>query len=196
MTTVAVNDECQSTYDISGGCPVVCVTIEEAPKKAPFWGQETIKGDTLLHMHCRRKSEFYGMRVMNVMRPELLDRLNSDGHSALWLALRLGLSDVATALLDKGVGVAEGILTKRDEQGWTALHYASYYHWDARAAERLLDRGADPNARTFGLETPLHLASYAGLTGQIRLLKERGVDVEARTKEGETAADLLDGMYR
>jgi ankyrin repeat protein len=46
------------------------------------------------------------------------------------------------------------------------------------------------------LETPLHLASYAGLTGQIRLLKERGVDVEARTKEGETAADLLDGMYR
>jgi hypothetical protein len=50
------------------------------------------------------------MRVMNVMRPELLDRLNSDGHSALWLALRLGLSDVATALLDKGVGVAEALV--------------------------------------------------------------------------------------
>jgi hypothetical protein len=181
----------------SSGCPVVYVTIEEVPKRAPFWGQETVKGDTLLHMHCRRKSEFYGVRVLQVMRPELLDRLNSDGHSALWLALRLGLSDVATALLDKGVGVAEGILTKRDEQGWTALHYASYYHWDTRVAERLLDRGADPNARTFGLlETPLHLASYAGLTGQIRLLKERGADGAARTKRGETAADLLDGMYQ
>ena len=84
MTTLAVNDECQSTY--------TCVTIEEAPKRAPFWGQETVKGDTLLHMHCRQKSEFYGVRVLQVMRPELLDRLNSDGHSALWLALRLGLS--------------------------------------------------------------------------------------------------------
>ena len=198
MTTVAVNDECKSTYDISGDCPcpVVYVPIEEAPKKAPFWGQETVKGDTLLHMHCRKKSEFYGMRVMNVMRPELLDRLNSDGHSALWLALHLGLTDMATALLDKGVGVAEGILTKRNEQGWTALHYACYYHWDARVAERLLDRGADPNARSYGtLETPLHLASYAGLMDQIQLLKERGADVEARTKEGETAAVMLNRMY-
>jgi len=154
-----------------------------------------VKGDSLLHLHCRRKSELYAMRVLNVLRPELLDRLNSHGHSALWLALRLGLTDVATALLDKGAGVAEGILTKRDEQGYTALHYACYYHWDARVAERLLDRGADPNAKTFGLETPLHLASYAGLTGQIRLLKERGADGEARTKKGETAADVLDGMY-
>ena len=180
----------------SSGCPVVCVTIEEAPKKAPFWGRELVKGDTLLHLHCRRKSEFHGLRVLEVMRPELLDRLNSDGHSALWLALHLGLTDMAMALLDKGVGEAEGILTKRNERGWTALHYACYYHWDARVAERLLDKGADPNARSYGtLETPLHMASYAGLMGQIHLLKERGADAEARTDKGETAAVMLNRMY-
>jgi ankyrin repeat protein len=50
-------------------------------------------------------------------------------------------------------------------------------------AEYLLDRGADPNARTGYGETPLFLAICSGNIGCIDLLIDRGADVNAETRD-------------
>ena len=52
--------------------------------------------------------------------------------------------------------------------------------------ELLLDRKADPNARTDTGQTPLHLAAATGQPRVARLLIERGADPKSKDKHGKT----------
>jgi hypothetical protein len=106
----------------------------------------------------------------------------------LLAAARAGSVEIATLLLDKGADangalagktplqvalasgppemvkllVARGArLDGRDEEGWTALHYAA--RSDPADVQALLDLGADVNAGgTRHGETPLHVAAESG----------------------------------
>ena len=149
-----------------------------------------------LHEWCRKKIEWRALHFIETHDAEVLDLPNEEGETPLWVALKLGLTDVAWALLNK-IDSPESIVTKKNSYGYTALHYACYYHFTNRIARRLLDLGADVNAKTnVTLETPLHFASYSAMTAHLPLLIERGADVEARSSSGETAADMADAMYR
>jgi hypothetical protein len=57
---------------------------------------------------------------------------------------------------------------------------------DVQEAKRLLDEGADVNARTESGYTPLHWAAKFGYTEAASLLLERGADVNARKEDGST----------
>ena len=51
---------------------------------------------------------------------------------------------------------------------------------------RLLNEGANPNAKNPSSWTPLHMAAYSGRLGAARALLEHGADVNARERQGFT----------
>jgi ankyrin repeat protein len=91
-------------------------------------------------------------------------------------AASLGRTDQLAVLLDRG----EADIGARSPDGWTALHLAAFFGHRETAA-MLLDRGADPEARSANeLEnTPLHAALAGGRAPVAELLVERGADVNA-----------------
>jgi ankyrin repeat protein len=91
-------------------------------------------------------------------------------------AAALGRTDQLAVLIDRG----EADLGARSPDGWTALHLAAFFgHRDTAAM--LLDRGADPAARSKNDldNTPLHAALAGGRGPVAELLVERGADVNA-----------------
>ena len=73
-----------------------------------------------------------------------------------------------------------------DEHGFYPLHKVAWFG-DVELANRLLDLGAQVDARNFGGNTPLHLAAFRGHMAMIRLLLTRGADVDALDGGGRTA---------
>jgi len=74
---------------------------------------------------------------------------------------------------------------KTDDCGCTALHMAAH---DGRLGElvRLLETGADPNAREVWGETPLHMAARSGNTEGCDKLLAHGADLDAANEDGMT----------
>jgi len=67
----------------------------------------------------------------------------------------------------------------------TTLHQAAE-RGDVAAVEKLLDEGADVNARDEGGASPLHAAAFAGHRNVIRLLIKRGADINLEDNDGDT----------
>jgi hypothetical protein len=64
-------------------------------------------------------------------------------------------------------------------------------HRQARAAEMLLDRGADPNRAHPLFGTPVHSTAAAGDAEMLQLIIDRGGDVNARNFQGQTILQIL-----
>ena len=75
----------------------------------------------------------------------------------------------------------------KDKFGQTPLHYAGY----SKAAEFLINAGADVNARSEVLQrTPLHEAAKGSRPDLVAFLIKAGADKHARDKYGNTPLDL------
>jgi ankyrin repeat protein len=149
------------------------------------------KGWTSLHW-----AAFKGrVKVAQVLLDHVANtKLETDeGGTALHLVSR-GECDseeqgVSTArlLLERGVDV-----NARRKDGWTALHWAAF-NGRVKVTQVLLDYGANTKSETDGGETALHIVSrgiYDSQEQGVRtalLLLERGVDVNARDKNGWTS---------
>ena len=68
---------------------------------------------------------------------------------------------------------------------------AAVVHKHRRAAERLLDGGADPNRVHPLFGTPVHVATGAGDVELLRLLLDRGGDANARNAQGQTPLQVV-----
>lgn len=72
-------------------------------------------------------------------------------------------------------------------RGWTPLHLAAAFSGTPRIVEFLIDKGADPSARSEGGWTPLHRAAeHANETGILTILLSAGVPPNVVSETGWT----------
>ena len=109
-----------------------------------------------------------------------------DGNTALHCAAIMGHAEVVRLLAEEGAH-----LEAAGRSGATPLMMAAAMgHEEAAAA--LLAAGADPDTpHTFGRTTAVHFAAEVGRVAVLRLLCERGANVEAKKSTGSvcSAAD-------
>lgn len=119
------------------------------------------------------------MMALFVERGADVRRTNRNGEQALQLAAWGGHREAVNWLLEHGAPL--------DRQGnnWGALHYA-VFNGHQTLAEELIARGANVNARSPNLSTPLILAAREGRDGMARLLLEAGANPKSQNDWGDT----------
>ena len=120
---------------------------------------------------------------------------DSDGATAIMLAARSGSIMLIKSLVDRG---AEDDPNAADKEGNTLFIYA-VRSGSAELIKSMLDRGANPRAtnsqgRNVIMNLPIRAAGEAAsqTTALIRLLQEKGVDINAKDLKGQTV--LLDAV--
>ena len=109
------------------------------------------------------------------------DSETRDGLTALHLAVRHGHYDTVTVFLRH---MSPDALNHQDQEGRTALHYATDTDSKARVAEVLVHAGGDAQRQDFGGLTPLDMARQAGSRAVLAVLERtqrnsRGLGVSA-----------------
>ena len=110
-------------------------------------------------------------------------RTNNTG-TPLMIAAEKGHINAVTSLVECGANV-----DLQDKDGQTALHHAmqSPQASICEVLSCLIKNGADVNAHTFHIETPLMLASRDGHVNVVTFLIKHGADVDLQDKDGDTA---------
>jgi ankyrin repeat protein len=111
---------------------------------------------------------------------------SSDGWTGLHLAAFFGRADAVQLLLEHG---ADPSLLSRNAEANTALHAATAGR-RLESARRLLDGGAQADARTQSGHTPLHLAAQSGDLELLNLLLGHGARPDSAAEDGLMPLDL------
>jgi ankyrin repeat protein len=126
------------------------------------------------------------VRAFLASDPAAARAVSPDGFPVLGLAVFFGHTALAELFLAAG---ADPGAPATNALKVTPLHAATS-RGDASMVKRLLEMGADPDARQQSGWTPLHSAAALGSVEIVRLLRANHADVSARTDDGKTAADL------
>jgi uncharacterized protein len=128
------------------------------------------------------------LRELLDAEPAFVSSYSGDGFTALHFAAFFGHAGAVELLLDHGAEVdALG-------RGWmtgTALHSA-VSRKRSGIARRLLEAGANPNARQSAGWTPLHSAANNGDLASLDLLLDAGADPSATNDEGRSVLELAE----
>jgi ankyrin repeat protein len=143
------------------------------------------KGWTPLHLAAMDAREDIAKMLINE-GAEVNARGTSYGFTPLDLSVTP--SDQSLPLIELLLDAGADVNAEGPFGGWTPLHKAANLR-NLRAAQLLLNRGANANARDERGETPLHLAAVTGEVGMVKLLLIRGAEVNRKQNEGLTALD-------
>lgn len=120
-----------------------------------------------------------------VVGPELFP-----GNSKLYDAIEAGDVQAARSILESGNdpdGRSRGLdPTETQRYRYTPLDYA-LREGEPEIAQLLVNAGADPNQRTYDDKPVLIVAADAGMVDLVRVLLEKGADVQATDSLGGTA---------
>lgn len=144
---------------------------------APHAGEAAAMGDLPL------------LRAALDAAPAQLAELSGDGWTPLHLAAFFAEEGVAAELLGRGADVHA---RSTNATANTPLHAALAGRADAAVVRRLVEAGADVNARGGGGWTPLHLAASRGSVALVDYLLSRGADPRARGDDGRDAAAIAE----
>lgn len=158
-------------------------------------------------MEAARSGDAEAIRTMLQKNPELASKSMPNGESPLTAALYHGKQAAVEALLDCGVNVSiheaaalgdwdtiaymlnmeQRLISEYSYDGWTPLHLACFFG-GYEAAELLIKRGADVNARSKnGMSNmPIHAAAAGKRTAIVQLLLDNGADPNVQQNGGWT----------
>ncbi|XP_004489677.1 protein VAPYRIN [Cicer arietinum] len=169
--------------------------------------RNTREGDTPLHIAAATGDENMvklllhkgaTKYVRNKLGKTPFDVAAENGHSRLFDALRLGDSLCTAARKGEARAIQKvlesgGVINGRDQNGWTALHRASF-KGRMDVVRLLVEKGIDLDAKDEDGYTALHCAAESGHADVTEFLVKKGVDVEARTNKGVSALQIVESL--
>ena len=139
------------------------------------------KGELMLNLAIRDKSTDVIAFLLTNPRIDV-DISNKFGETPLMIASIEGNLPVAKALV-------QGRKAKVDHIGWTPLHYACA-KGQLEIAQYLLANGAIVDSLSPGNTTPLMMAVQSGNEVLVKLLLDKGADLQMRNSQGLSAIDI------
>ena len=139
------------------------------------------KGEPMLNLAIKDKSD------------DVIYLLISNKTTDVDLSNKHGETPLMIASIDGNLPVVKALVQQRkaliDHVGWTPLHYAcAKGHFDV--AQYLLMNGAAVDALSPGDTTPLMMAVQSGNEPLIKLLLDKGADLQIRNSVGLSAIDI------
>lgn len=139
------------------------------------------KGELMLNLAIKDKSSDVIAFLLTNPRTDV-DISNKFGETPLMIAAIEGNLPVAKALI-------QGRKAKVDHIGWTPLHYACA-KGQLEIAQYLLANGAAVDSLSPGNTTPLMMAVQSGNEVLVKLLLDKGADLQLRNSQGLSAIDI------
>ncbi|DAZ97081.1 TPA: hypothetical protein N0F65_001265 [Lagenidium giganteum] len=115
----------------------------------------------------------------------MVDMVDSEGQTALLQACLGGKLDIARKLIKAGANPAH-----QNNQAHGPLHYLAAFCHDRELLQETIARGADVNAKSLKLNTPLHFAAMNGNAVATAVLLEHGANASAINEDKRSAVYL------
>ena len=142
-----------------------------------------INGNPMLILAIKDNSEKVIDLLLNDKKIDV-DLSNKSGETPLMMASIQGNLPLVQTLVLKNKAMIDHI-------GWTPLHYAcAKGHFDV--AQFLIANGAIVDAMSVGNTTPLMMAVQSGNEQLVKLLLDKGADLQIRNNNGLSAIDIAD----
>ena len=126
---------------------------------------------------------------------KVIDVLLGDQNIDVDLSDKNGETPLMMASIDGNLPLVKTLVTDHkallDHIGWTPLHYACA-KGQLEVAHFLITNGAIVDSMSLGNTTPLMMAVQSGNEQLVKLLLDKGADLQLRNSQGLTAIDIAD----
>ncbi|KAG2778909.1 hypothetical protein PC129_g1411 [Phytophthora cactorum] len=115
----------------------------------------------------------------------MLDAVNADGQTPLLQACLSGQLQIVRLLLNAGANPAH-----QNKQAHSPLHYLSAFCRDRQLLRDIIANGADVNAKSMKLNTPMHFAAMNGNEVATQVLLEHGASASVINEDKRSVVYL------